>query len=372
MYDDRRTLIAGVYARRGTMPSILEQYRISDFLEWNKEKRLEINPDFQRGSVWKPAARTFLIDTILRQLPVPKVYLRTKINVDTKKAVREIVDGQQRIRAILDFADDKLTLSKRANEFSGMRYSDLDEEQKTTFLSYPIAVDQLVNATIDDVLEVFSRLNSYTVSLNGPEKRHAKWQGEFKFTIRAASRRWGPFWKDYKVLSTHQRVRMLDDSLTAEMVGVLLDGVKDGGDPKIDALYKRYDLAFDSASIVNLDKILKYIVDNLAGALMDTPLLNPPHLLMLFSGLAYTMVGIPNGDLKPEDLNGLPTAIFNDLDRVRENLFLLASLISADDEPDEALAQFWRASQSSTQRIASRRVRFPFYVRALGSNSILP
>ena len=81
------------------MASILEQYRISDFLDWHREKRLEINQDFQRGSVWKPAARTFLIDTILRELPVPKVYLRTKIDVVTKKSVREIVDGQQRLKA---------------------------------------------------------------------------------------------------------------------------------------------------------------------------------------------------------------------------------------------------------------------------------
>jgi Protein of unknown function DUF262 len=353
------------------MPSILEQYRISDFLEWHREKRLEINPDFQRGSVWKPAARTFLIDTILRQFPVPKVYLRTKIDVDTKKSVREIVDGQQRIRAILDFADDRFALSRRANEFAGMRYSDLDQEQKTKFLSYPIAVDQLVNATIDDVLEVFARLNSYTVSLNGPEKRHAKYQGEFKFAIREVSRRWGNFWKDYKVLSTHSRVRMLDDSLTAEMAGVLLQGVKDGGDRKIDALYRKYDAAFDPASIADLDRILRYLVDNIAGALIDTPLLNPPHLLMLFAGLAYVLVGIPEGDLRPDELAGLPHAILNNLDRVRDNLFLLAAVVSADEEPDPPLSNFWRASHSSTQRIASRRVRFPFYVRALGTDSVL-
>ncbi len=234
------------------MPSILEQYRISDFVDWHKEKRLDLNPDFQRGSVWSPAARTFLIDTILRQLPIPKVYLRTKIDIVSKKSVREVVDGQQRIRAILDFADNKLTLSKRAAEFEGMKYDDLDDSQKTEFLAYPIAVDQLVNATTEDVLEVFARLNSYTVSLNGPEKRHAKWQGDFKFAIRAASRKWGAFWKDYKVLSTQQRVRMLDDALTAEMVGILLEGVRDGGDPKLDALYRKYDGSFDVTSINKL------------------------------------------------------------------------------------------------------------------------
>ncbi len=80
------------------------------------------------------------------------------------------------------------------------------------------------------------------------------------------------------------------------------------------------------------------------------------------------IIGIPDGDLKPEELAGLPNAMFNDLDHVRENLFLLADMISAEDEPEAPFATFWKASHSSTQRIASRRIRFPFYVRALGSN----
>ncbi|MBK7928978.1 MAG: DUF262 domain-containing protein [Bryobacterales bacterium] len=95
------------FPQEDLMSSILEQYRVADFLDWHREHRLEINQDFQRGSVWSPGARTFLIDTILRKLPVPKVYLRTKVDVKTKKSIREIVDGQQRLRAILDFAENK-------------------------------------------------------------------------------------------------------------------------------------------------------------------------------------------------------------------------------------------------------------------------
>jgi hypothetical protein len=352
------------------MPSLLEQYRVSDFLEWHREKRLTLNPDFQRGSVWKPAARTFLIDTILRQLPVPKVYLRTIISVSTQKSVREVVDGQQRLRAILDFVEGSFALSKRASEFTGMRYSDLNEEQQEAFLSYPIAVDQLVNATDDDVLEVFARLNSYTVSLNGPEKRHAKWQGDFKWAIRGASRRWAAFWKDYNVLTTRERVRMLDDSLTAEMVGVLLEGVQDGGQPKLDALYKKYDPSFDPISISNLDTVLRYIVKHLARQLEGTPLLSPPHLLMLFAGLAYILVGIPPGGLEPKEFIVLPRSMAENLDRVRDNLRLLGAIIAGDSAPPPPYLDFWKASRSSTQRIASRRVRFPVYVRALCSDNL--
>src|ERR1051325_7983667 len=223
------------------MPSLLEQYRISDFLDWHKEKRLQLSPEFQRGSVWTPAARTFLIDTILRQLPVPKVYLRTKIDVATKKSIREVVDGQQRLRAIIDFSEDKFSLSKRAGEFEGKKYSTLGEELQERFLGYAIAVDQLVNADVDDVLEVFARLNSYTVSLNPAEKRHAKYQTSFKWAVHEAARDWKTLWEDLGVVSGRDRLRMGDDSLMAEMFSVIMKGVTDGGSTAIDRLYGEND-----------------------------------------------------------------------------------------------------------------------------------
>ena len=99
--------------------SALEQYQISDLIEWNESKRLIINRNFQRGNVWIPEARVYLIDTILRKMPIPKFYLRQTVNLETRQSVREVVDGQQRIGAILDFANDKLVLTKRAGELAG-------------------------------------------------------------------------------------------------------------------------------------------------------------------------------------------------------------------------------------------------------------
>ena len=347
------------------MPSILEQYRISDFVEWRKQKRLNLNPDFQRGSVWSPAARTFLIDTILRQLPVPKVYLRTRIDVTTKHTIREVVDGQQRMRAILDFADDGFVLSKRAGEFCGLKYSTMSVQQQERFLSYPIAVDQLVNATDTDVLEVFARLNSYTVTLNPPEKRHARFQGDFKWAVRAEAQKWKVLWETYEILTVRERVRMLDDSLTAEMFGVLLEGVSDGGQGKIDALYKNYDPGFDADTMTKLDTVLKFFVDHIAEGLIGSPLLRPTHFLMLFSALAALLVGIPGNTQVPKVERLSAKAITDNLEHAREKLQQLGSIIDSDAEPSRKYLNFWKASRATTQRIASREVRFPFFVRAL-------
>lgn len=346
------------------MASILEQYRIADFLEWHREGKLKLNPDFQRGSVWTPAARSFLIDTILRDLPIPKIYIRTAVDIESKRSFREVVDGQQRLRAIIDFADDKFTLTKRAGENAGLTYSKLDAALQQVFLAYPVSVGQLLNASDDEVLEVFARLNSYTVQLNPPEKRHARFQGDFKWAVRHASRRWAVLFEKYGMLSTRERLRMLDDSIIAECFGVLLEGVQDGGQPNIDKLYQRHDAAFqdDNPCVGALDTVLEYFTSTLASDLANTPLLSPPHFLMLFAALAHRMSGIPPGGLHSiPDSPRQPPASIQDL---RSRLLELAAVIDSE-TPASGFEDFWRASQATTHRIASRRIRFPVYFQAV-------
>jgi hypothetical protein len=69
----------------------LEQYTVTDFLEFRASDRLILNPEFQRRDIWKPAAKVYLIDTILRGLPIPKMYFRTIIDPTTQSSVREVV-----------------------------------------------------------------------------------------------------------------------------------------------------------------------------------------------------------------------------------------------------------------------------------------
>lgn len=163
------------------MSSVPQTYTISDFIDWHSRNQLILAPDFQRGTVWTPSAKVFLIDTILNNFPIPQVFIRTKIDGTTQGVIREVVDGQQRLRAILEFASEKLKLPANSPIHKGKRYSELNDDDKETFLSYNIPVVQLINADDAEVLEVFARLNSYSVKLTPAELRHAEYSEPVKW-----------------------------------------------------------------------------------------------------------------------------------------------------------------------------------------------
>lgn len=347
--------------------SIPETYRIADILQWYREKTLVINEDFQRRSVWTTAAKSYLVDTILRQLPIPMMYMRTKVDSRTQRAYREVVDGQQRLRTLVDFSANKLKLDKRAGEFAGRCYEDLDAQAQEAFLAYPITVIQLINANDDDVLEVFGRLNAYNVALNAAEVRHAKYQGDFKWTVHAAALRWRVLWDKYRIVSIRQRVRMADDSLMSEMFGILLQGVTDGGERRVDQLYGKCEKeAWDQEkTVADIDTLLEFVVQNLGDAIVGN-LARSPHFLMLFAAVAHALIGIPQGDMGDQMPERRPDALA-DIGTVLLNLEKLENIVGLDEveEADREFRTFWIASTGTTQRIASRKIRFPMYYRAL-------
>jgi hypothetical protein len=158
-------------------------FSIAEFIRWNERKELILQPKFQRRDVWEEAARSYLIDTIVRELPMPKIYLRKVVNPDTRLNAYEVVDGQQRLRAILDFHAGTLVLSRRHNpELGDATFAQLPDAAQRAYLSYEIPTEVMENANDPDVWAMFERLNSYTLTLNRQEKLNAKWFGYFKQT----------------------------------------------------------------------------------------------------------------------------------------------------------------------------------------------
>ena len=172
------------------MRSVSTSYTVADYCNAMTSREIVVNRDYQRSDkVWPPAARSYLIESILLDYPVPKLFLYPKTDLKSKKTIKEIVDGQQRSQAILDFYNNKLRISARSrfSEAKGKLYHQLNEELQGNFLSYSLSVDLLQQATPDEIRESFRRINSYTVPLNPEEIRHAVYQGDFKWFVNELS-----------------------------------------------------------------------------------------------------------------------------------------------------------------------------------------
>ena len=81
---------------------------ISDIRDWRNANRLELQPSYQRRNVWSATSKVMLIDTILKNLPIPKIFLATTLK--NERSYRVVIDGQQRISAILEFLNDGFSL----------------------------------------------------------------------------------------------------------------------------------------------------------------------------------------------------------------------------------------------------------------------
>jgi hypothetical protein len=143
-----------------------------------KLRSAKINPapTYQRGAVWTTEKKQLLIDSILRGYDIPKIYLR--ILAPGSNFDSEIVDGQQRLRAIWDFVDNRYPLGIESIDFTnlpnldGKYYSELTAEQMDIITSFSLTVAEIRDANDIEVRELFLRLQEGT-SLNPPEKRNA-------------------------------------------------------------------------------------------------------------------------------------------------------------------------------------------------------
>lgn len=352
---------------------MLEQHTISNILDWMDSKRLVVNRDYQRSSrVWPAPARAYLVDTILRGYPIPKIYLRTKIDSANRRSYWEVVDGQQRLEAIRAYANDEFPLGNRQEtyqEFAGLKYSGLGEESKQGFLQYPVAVEQLMNVPDSVVFDVFRRLNTYNYNLSQQELRHGKYHGAFRSTVREVSQQLDYLWSNYPVLSKRARIRMADDELVAQMLGIILEGVTDGGQSQIERLYRNYDAQLPSGIAKTVDGVVWYLLENMA-VVLETELARAPHFLMLFAAVAHARYRIPPGDME-DNMPVRDSDSLSNLSAALSNLSVLADVLERDPSAVPAhLREFKTASSSSTQRIRSRRVRFPIFCRALAPTPI--
>ena len=141
------------------------------------QEAINLNPYWQRGPAWKQERQVLLIDSILRGMDIPKIYLR---NLGENGIYDfDAVDGQQRLRAIWLFRAGQLPLIHpqdlpliNGHTIAGQYYSELHQSLKTQFDQFDLSIAEITSATVDEITNLFSRLQM-GVSLNPAELRNA-------------------------------------------------------------------------------------------------------------------------------------------------------------------------------------------------------
>jgi hypothetical protein len=200
-------------------------YSVADFLEWHNNNLLELSPKFQRRSVWSQSAKSYLIDTIIRGKPMPKMIIAQRLS--GSRTIREVVDGQQRLRSILEFIEGHFRISKAHNkEYAGFTFDRLPDNVKKDFLQYELGVDLVFDMSYADILDIFARINTYTVTLNTQEKRNAKYVGYFKQTAYEYGFKYVEYFLQGNVLVARAIARMAEAELSAELFVALIGAVQ--------------------------------------------------------------------------------------------------------------------------------------------------
>lgn len=159
---------------------------IQDIVSLFDRGQLNLDPDFQRDSVWQVRDRQKLIESILQRYPIPSIFLYKRVN-DEGRHIYDVIDGKQRLETVLMF--------QGAGRFRGKRFSvstqivsdnggdeveewDWNKLQRRghehRVMGYEIQTVE-IEGGLADIIDLFVRINSTGKSLTSAEKRHAKY-----------------------------------------------------------------------------------------------------------------------------------------------------------------------------------------------------
>ena len=193
------------------MRAIYSPMSVGDYCKALNENLITVNDDYQRNAgIWASYARSFFIESILLEYPIPKIFLYSKVDLQTRSTIKDIVDGQQRSHTLQSFYNRKFKLSSKieTEELRGKNYNQLSEEYQSNFISYSLPIDEFRGVQPAEIQESFRRMNASNVPLNDEEQRNAKFQGPFKWFVQRAAQRFSEPLRAAGVLSRRDIIRM--------------------------------------------------------------------------------------------------------------------------------------------------------------------
>jgi 5-methylcytosine-specific restriction endonuclease McrA len=217
---------------------------IQELVHLFNNDQLNLEPGFQRQSVWTERDRRKLIESIFQNYPIPSIFLYKQSHDGRLKY--DVIDGKQRLESLLMFQGlgcfrgQRFSVRFPLDEAEGMADWDWNRVRRRghehRFMGYKIQTVE-VSGEFSDIIDLFVRINSTGKRLTSAEKRHAKYyHSEFlkKAGRLAESRQW--YFEENRILSKGQISRMKDVELVCELLASICAGGPINKKKALDAL----------------------------------------------------------------------------------------------------------------------------------------
>ena len=225
------------------------------FLDLYYNGQLDLDPSYQRRSVWTLRDRKFFLDTIFRNYPSPAIFIHKELDETFGKMKYHIVDGKQRLETIILFTRNAIAVDKEYGDvrLNGKKWKSIenDPDLKVHFYNYVLPIEFIDTDNSIVINEVFDRLNRTSRKLERQELRHAKYDGWFIKTAEAEAEE--DEWERLGVVTKARMRRMKDVQCISELLIILLKNRIIVCDQDIlDDLYAEYDSPYET--LLNFDE----------------------------------------------------------------------------------------------------------------------
>ena len=138
--------------------------KIKGLIDLYEKNNLILDPPYHRNFIWSKKDQEQLIDSILNNFPIPNLFFLKK-----NENKYEVVDGQQRIRTILNY--NKGLLVPKNTDY---RKENIDFEK---FLEYKLIKAEIIylEEGKESIEEFYARVNKTGLKLNKPELNKAEY-----------------------------------------------------------------------------------------------------------------------------------------------------------------------------------------------------
>lgn len=220
---------------------------ISWFWDLHQRELMDLDPPYQRRSVWNQAYRDNFIETILMQYPAPAIFLYEEV-ADDGTSRYHVVDGKQRLTSVFGFAKGEFPVSEDSlvTHLRGKKLAEFNVDDRTAFWTYQFSVEYLPTNDETIINNIFERINKNTAKLTRQELRHARLSGQFITAAEDAAERMSKKLPEgFPRLESQSRKQMKDVELVANLLLSFPNNVRGYSQDELDEAFSERDVEWE-------------------------------------------------------------------------------------------------------------------------------